>query len=160
MLTICQRGSFTFWGWLFRGGAVTMVTRRCCDTFKVHEVDRQCVCVSAAVNPRRICVQPRRVCRRRECTQTTGQHRGTHHRRAGRVCVCGIKWRRHTGGSVDARDEFPRISEHSSQLGKLHTAGGGGKRRTGGVYAGRGRYPCVCVCGSLVCMSCMRGAPG
>lgn len=51
-----------------------------------------------------------------------------------------------TQGSVDARDEFPRISEHSSQLGKLHTTGGG-------RYTGGGSYPCVSR--SLVCMSCV-----
>lgn len=59
-----------------------------------------------------------------------------------------------TQGSVDARDEFPRISEHSSQLGKLHTTGGGGKLSTGGGTLAEGVI-CVCTGVCSVCHVCV-----
>lgn len=69
----------------------------------------------------------------------TDAHRqldSTGHPRAQHACAFVALSGADTRGSVDARDEFPHISEHSSQLGKLHMETGGVENR--GRYTGRG----------------------
>lgn len=88
----------------------------------------------------------------RKYTQTTGQHRAP--TCAQEACAFVVLSGADTQGSVDARDEFPRISEHSSQLGKLHTTGGGGKLSTGGGTLAEGVI-CVCTGVCSVCHVCV-----